>query len=384
MLDDPNVSRFHAEVAPTDGDASSCATSARATARASTASSVAPRRARARLGDRHRPVPARLRRRAASSPATTAARCASTPSDVDDRASGDKTILDRDVAVHRARRARGDHRRERLGQEHADQGAGRRDRADRAARSRSTASRSPSRLTDIGYVPQDEIVHRRADRARGAALRGASCACRRRLERADIDGRGRRACSRSSRSSEHADTRIGSLSGGQRKRAGVAAELLSRPSLLFLDEPTTGLDPGLETRMMELLRELADERARGRRGHARDQEPRPLRQGRGHGPRRRAVLLRHARRGARASSASTSYDDIYRALDERPAAEWRRRVRARRARASRRPEQADRAPIAAPRGAPGRAPRGPRDAARRRRAGAPLRAAVHARPAQPR
>ena len=57
---------------------------------------------------------------------------------------------------------------------------------------------------------------------------------------------------------EHADTRIGSLSGGQRKRAGVASELLGRPSLLFLDEPTTGLDPGLETQMMALLRELAE------------------------------------------------------------------------------------------------------------------------------
>ena len=72
---------------------------------------------------------------------------------------------------------------------------------------------------------------------------------------------------------EHADTLIGSLSGGQRKRTGVAAELLSRPSLLFLDEPTTGLDPGLETRMMELLRALADDSRAVVSRHARDQEP---------------------------------------------------------------------------------------------------------------
>ena len=57
---------------------------------------------------------------------------------------------------------------------------------------------------------------------------------------------------------EHADTRVDALSGGQRKRVGVGVELVSRPSLLFLDEPTSGLDPGLETRTMELLRELAD------------------------------------------------------------------------------------------------------------------------------
>src|SRR4029077_9413034 len=55
----------------------------------------------------------------------------------------------------------------------------------------------------------------------------------------------------------HANTRIGALSGGQRKRVGLATEILSRPSLLFLDEPTTGLDPGLESRMMSLLRELS-------------------------------------------------------------------------------------------------------------------------------
>ena len=59
--------------------------------------------------------------------------------------------------------------------------------------------------------------------------------------------------------SERADTRIGALSGGQRKRVGVATELLNRPSLLCLDEPTTGLDPGLEQRMMKLLRALADD-----------------------------------------------------------------------------------------------------------------------------
>jgi energy-coupling factor transporter ATP-binding protein EcfA2 len=56
----------------------------------------------------------------------------------------------------------------------------------------------------------------------------------------------------------HAGTRIDKLSSGQRKRVSVAAELLTSPSLLVLDEPTTGLDPALDRSVMEMLRRLAD------------------------------------------------------------------------------------------------------------------------------
>ena len=51
---------------------------------------------------------------------------------------------------------------------------------------------------------------------------------------------------------------IKSLSGGQKKRASIAVELLSDPNLLFLDEPASGLDPGTERNLMQSLRAMAD------------------------------------------------------------------------------------------------------------------------------
>jgi ABC-type multidrug transport system ATPase subunit/pSer/pThr/pTyr-binding forkhead associated (FHA) protein len=57
---------------------------------------------------------------------------------------------------------------------------------------------------------------------------------------------------------ERADLVIDRLSGGQRKRVSLGIELLSKPSLLFMDEPTAGQDPRTEMKMMQLFREIAN------------------------------------------------------------------------------------------------------------------------------
>lgn len=58
---------------------------------------------------------------------------------------------------------------------------------------------------------------------------------------------------------EQADKRIGTLSGGQRRRFDVAVGIVGKPEVLFLDEPTAGLDPEARNEFHGLVRGLADE-----------------------------------------------------------------------------------------------------------------------------
>lgn len=58
---------------------------------------------------------------------------------------------------------------------------------------------------------------------------------------------------------ESADKTISDFSGGMRRRLDLAVSLITRPALIFLDEPTTGLDPRTRTQMWETIRKLVAE-----------------------------------------------------------------------------------------------------------------------------
>ncbi|MFH8749166.1 daunorubicin resistance protein DrrA family ABC transporter ATP-binding protein [Streptomyces rimosus] len=56
-----------------------------------------------------------------------------------------------------------------------------------------------------------------------------------------------------------ADRPVGTYSGGMRRRLDLATCIIARPPVLFLDEPTTGLDPTSRTVLWKVVRELVDE-----------------------------------------------------------------------------------------------------------------------------
>jgi ABC transport system ATP-binding/permease protein len=113
--------------------------------------------------------------------------------------------------------------------------------------------------SQLGYVPQSDILHTSltVEKALDYATRlrlPSNLSPNERKSRIDavLD-------TVSMNSDAIRKTRISNLSGGQRKRVSIAAELLADPKLIYLDEATSGLDPGLEKKMMHTLRRMADE-----------------------------------------------------------------------------------------------------------------------------
>ena len=106
----------------------------------------------------------------------------------------------------------------------------------------------------VGLVPQDDILHpdlplgRTLSHAAGLRLAGSrqqiGAAVHDVLQELDL--------------ADRAGVPVGSLSGGQRKRANIAVELMARPALCLLDEPTSGLDPATSRSLVATLRGLAD------------------------------------------------------------------------------------------------------------------------------
>ena len=119
----------------------------------------------------------------------------------------------------------------------------------------------------IGYVPQDDIIHLEMPLRR--TLRYAA---RLRLPAGTSAAEADRVVEETMRDldlSDRAEVPVRALSGGQRKRASIAVELLTRPRVFFLDEPTSGLDPSTAADVMRLLRRLSQARSHSRAHDAR-------------------------------------------------------------------------------------------------------------------
>jgi len=116
--------------------------------------------------------------------------------------------------------------------------------------------------TELGYVPQEDIMHREL-----TVYEALDYAARLRMP-ADTSDQERAARINEVLRELDLDQRknlpIHKLSGGQRKRVSIGIELITRPRLFFLDEATSGLDPGTELELMKLLRQLTEDPKEGR------------------------------------------------------------------------------------------------------------------------
>jgi len=108
----------------------------------------------------------------------------------------------------------------------------------------------------IGYVPQDDIIHKEL-KVEETLYMAAKLRLPDDTTDAEISKRITEVLASLNFDDEIRHKEVGGLSGGQRKRVCIAVELLSRPTILFLDEPTSPLDPESIDEFLKSLKELA-------------------------------------------------------------------------------------------------------------------------------
>jgi ABC-type multidrug transport system ATPase subunit/pSer/pThr/pTyr-binding forkhead associated (FHA) protein len=110
----------------------------------------------------------------------------------------------------------------------------------------------------IGFVPQEDIMHRQLS-VRHCLYYAAKLRLSDDISDEEINRRVEEMLESLKLEPQRWDNPVSTLSGGQRKRVSLGIELLPKPGVLFLDEPTAGLDPRTETLMMMLFRQLANQ-----------------------------------------------------------------------------------------------------------------------------
>ncbi len=109
--------------------------------------------------------------------------------------------------------------------------------------------------TQIGYVPQDDIVHREL-----TVQQSLYYAAKLRLDNTDENFIQQKINQvvKDLNIGHIRENLVGKISGGQRKRVSIAVEILTDPLILFLDEPTSPLDPQTIEEFLEILRNLSN------------------------------------------------------------------------------------------------------------------------------